>query len=142
MTERPGNDPKEFEVRVKDDLNEAEPKPADLIPLEEESDEPGLQGIKSPTLGKISMEEGIRRLIATGKKQGYITYENFNKFFPEECNSPERIDRVFAVLEQYGIELRDDPVQLDELNADGEGLPEKSMTRCACTSPRWERFPF
>ena len=49
--------------------------------------------------------------------------EAFNRFFPEECNSPERIDRVFEVLETYGIEMRDDPVQIDELG--GDDLPEK-----------------
>ncbi|MFN0058007.1 MAG: RNA polymerase sigma factor RpoD [Planctomycetota bacterium] len=75
---------------------------------------------------KISMDEGILRLKETGKKNGSITYEEFNAFFPEECNSPERIDRVYDVLEKFEIEIKDDPVQLQDLkDADLDGLPEK-----------------
>ncbi|NJR23673.1 MAG: hypothetical protein HC786_16690, partial [Richelia sp. CSU_2_1] len=42
---------------------------------------------------------GLRRLIDTGQKVGFITYESFNGFFPEECNTPDRIDQVYDTLE-------------------------------------------
>ncbi|MFQ5653342.1 MAG: RNA polymerase sigma factor RpoD [Planctomycetota bacterium] len=80
----------------------------------------------SGSKGKISIEEGIRLLVEAGKHTGFVTYESFNSFFPEECNSPARIDQIFAALEEYGIEVRDDPVQIDELRGEGiDGLPEK-----------------
>ncbi|MEM7262711.1 MAG: RNA polymerase sigma factor RpoD [Planctomycetota bacterium] len=75
---------------------------------------------------RISMKEGIRRLIITGKKSGAVTFEEFNSFFPEECNSPERIDQVYDVLEKYEIHVKDDPVQLEDLDDNGNDLtPEK-----------------
>ncbi|MCA8959468.1 MAG: RNA polymerase sigma factor RpoD [Planctomycetes bacterium] len=64
------------------------------------------------------MDEGIRRLIQAGKKRGAVTFEEFNSFFPEECNSPERIDRVYDTLEKYGIRVKDDPVLLEDLGSD------------------------
>ncbi|MEM7166995.1 MAG: RNA polymerase sigma factor RpoD [Planctomycetota bacterium] len=98
---------------------DVEPDILELANLEQEFEE----GSPAPTTStgrgsKISMEEGIRRLIDAGKGTGFVTYEDFNSFFPEECNSPEKIDRIFAVLDKYGIVMRDDPVQLDELGAD------------------------
>lgn len=104
---------------------DVEPDMLDLASIEEELDSE-TDGEAKPSSGKgskITMEEGIRRLIDAGKSQGFVTYEDFNGFFPEECNSPEKIDRVFAVLDKYGIEMRDDPVQLDELG--DELLSEK-----------------
>ncbi|MGE3163727.1 MAG: RNA polymerase sigma factor RpoD [Planctomycetota bacterium] len=110
---------------------DVEPDITDLASLEDELEAERQATANNPAATgsggtpRVSMEEGIRRLIDAGKSRGFITYEDFNGFFPEECNSPEKIDRVFAVLEKYGIEMRDDPVQLDELATDGDLLTEK-----------------
>ena len=56
------------------------------------------------------IDDKLRLLIEEGKRQGGITYERFNEIFPEDCNSPERIDEIFATLEAHDIELREDPV--------------------------------
>ncbi len=75
---------------------------------------------------KVTMDQGVQLLIHTGKKHGAVTFEEFNAYFPEECNSPERIDRVYDVLEKYNIRIKDDPVQLDDLGNDKmDMLPEK-----------------
>ena len=60
------------------------------------------------------MEEGLERLLEIGKAQGHITFEQFNQCFPEECNTPERIDAVYDLLEaampapeyEYAAQLR------------------------------------
>jgi len=100
--------------------------PDERMPLEEIPRIASATDRSSTPREKISMEEGLRRLIDTGQKIGFITYESFNAFFPEECNTPDRIDQVYDTLEKYGIEVRDDPVQIDSLGADdGEGGDEK-----------------
>jgi RNA polymerase primary sigma factor len=72
------------------------------------------------------MEEKIKLLVEEARKDGYVTYDRFNEIFPEDCNSPERIDEVFAALEQNGIDLRDDPVGGGEDGSvPGEVLSEK-----------------
>ena len=70
---------------------------------------------------KLTMREGLRRLVDHGRREGSVTYERFNAFFPEKCNTPERIDKVYDTLEKYDIEVCDDPVQIDELNDDRIG---------------------
>ncbi len=77
---------------------------------------------------KSSIEEKLQLLIEDGKQHGFITYARFNEVFPEECNSPERIDEIFATLDAHGIEIREDTAsgsdgiaEKDEL----DGVPEK-----------------
>ena len=61
------------------------------------------------------LEKKLKQLIEEGKRDGFISYERFNEIFPEDCNSPERIDKIFATLESHGIDLRDEPADLDEM---------------------------
>jgi RNA polymerase primary sigma factor len=74
----------------------------------------------------MKMEDKLRQVIEEGKRDGYITYDRFNEIFPEECNSPEKIDEIFATLDSHSIELRDEPLSASE---DGESTsaeqPEK-----------------
>ncbi len=123
----PGNNNVEVETPDVPELEEKEPDPSHLASIEAE-----LTGAGAPGGGerpgekpRLSMDEGIRRLVNAGKDTGFVTYDSFNQFFPEECNSPEKIDRVFNVLDKYGIEVRDDPVQLDELKNEDDGIPER-----------------
>ena len=72
------------------------------------------------------MEDRLKILIEEGKRDGFITYDRFNEIFPEDCNSPEKIDEVFSALEAHSIELRDDPISgSDEPTIDPEGMSEK-----------------
>ncbi|MCI0650915.1 MAG: RNA polymerase sigma factor RpoD [Planctomycetes bacterium] len=115
------------------EFDEKEPDPQKLASLEvefvlDDADEipiPPRVASSSGEREKLSMDEGIRRLIDTGNSQGFITYEAFNRFFPEECNSPERIDRIYDVLDQYQIDVRDDPVQIDDLKGENDLIPDK-----------------
>ena len=63
-----------------------------------------------PAATKSSFEEKLLLLIDEGKQQGFITYDRFNEIFPEECNSPESIDEIFATLDSHGIEIREERV--------------------------------
>ena len=60
--------------------------------------------------GSNRIEEKLKVLIDEGRREGFITYDRFNEIFPEDCNSPEQIDEIFAALEANEIELRDEPV--------------------------------
>ncbi|MGE4633550.1 MAG: RNA polymerase sigma factor RpoD [Planctomycetota bacterium] len=74
---------------------------------------------------KRTMEEGLARLLEFGKAQGHVTFEQFNNCFPEECNTPERIDQVYELLESLDIEITDDPVKIDELPDEADSTVEK-----------------
>ncbi len=59
-------------------------------------------------MNTTGIEDKLQILIAEGKREGFVTYDRFNEIFPEECNSPERIDEIFATLDSHGIEIRED----------------------------------
>ncbi len=50
----------------------------------------------------------IKKLIAKGKKRGYLTYEEMNEDLPDEAVSPDRLDSLLMTLDELGIELIDE----------------------------------
>ena len=73
------------------------------------------------------MEDKLKLLIEEGKREGGITYQRFNEIFPEDCNSPQRIDEIFAILDAHDIEMRDNKAPDPSANSDSgtSELPEK-----------------
>ena len=73
------------------------------------------------------MEDKLKLLIEEGKREGGITYQRFNEIFPDDCNSPQRIDEIFAILDNHDIEMRDNKVPDPSENSDSgtSELPEK-----------------
>jgi len=54
-------------------------------------------------------QQHLDLLIATGKTQGYLTYDDVNAYLPDEDVSPEKLDHLLIALEERGIELVDKP---------------------------------
>ncbi len=63
------------------------------------------------------MDASVSRLIAKGKKRGFITYEEMNDDLPDEAVSPDKLDSLLMSLDEMGIELLDEA----EAEARGEG---------------------
>jgi len=51
----------------------------------------------------------MQSLLALGRSRGYVTFEEILQFFPEAENDLDRLDEVFAVLLEAGIEVTDAP---------------------------------
>ena len=49
----------------------------------------------------------LRQLIATGREQGYLTYQQVGKYLPDEDNSSEKLDTLLVMLDHKGIALVD-----------------------------------
>jgi len=49
----------------------------------------------------------LAALIAAGKSQGYLTFDQVNEYLPDEAVDPEKIDALLVALEEQGIELVD-----------------------------------
>ena len=47
----------------------------------------------------------IKKIISIGKANGEITYDEINEYLPEKIVNSERIDDVFTLLNQMGIEI-------------------------------------
>ena len=63
------------------------------------------------------MDQELHELIARGKSQGYLTYDEVNAYLPDEDVSPEKLDNLLAALDEKGIEL------LDEAPAEDQPAP-------------------
>lgn len=56
----------------------------------------------------LKMDEGLKALIESGKRKGYLTFSQVNDYLPDEELNAERLDQMLAVLEEQGIELIDE----------------------------------
>jgi RNA polymerase primary sigma factor len=55
-----------------------------------------------------SVDTSIKKIIAKGKKRGYLTYEEMNEDLPDEAVSPDKLDSLLMTLDEVGIELIDE----------------------------------
>src|ERR1700733_10407911 len=51
----------------------------------------------------------LNQLVAKGKTQGYLTYDQANAYLPDEAVNPEKLDNLLMALDEAGIELLTDP---------------------------------
>ena len=54
-------------------------------------------------------DKELQSLIAEGKANGFLTYDQVNLYLPDEAVSPEKLDNLLIALEESGIRLLDEP---------------------------------
>jgi len=55
------------------------------------------------------LEKDLHDLIAKGKTQGYLTYDDVNDYLPDDDVTPDKLDNLLLALDEQGIELVDEP---------------------------------
>ena len=76
-------------------------KPSKTVPAT-----PAEEAKKSPDQ-KVS-KKVIQDLLAKGKKQGFLTYDEINEVLPEDMLSPDMIDETLMLFDDNGIEVVDE----------------------------------
>jgi RNA polymerase primary sigma factor len=76
-------------------------------------------------------------LIATGKSQGYLTFDQVNEYLPDEAVDPEKIDALLVALEDLGVELVDTPPEpvTDRAGAAATAAPAPRRDEPTTTPP-------
>ncbi len=80
-----------------------------------------------------AVESSVKKLLAKGKKRGFLTYEEVNDDLPDESVAPDRLDSLLMTLDEMGIELIDEaeaerrePFAEDEQEAQQDKEDEKT----------------
>ncbi len=74
---------------------------SDVFPQETVEDDPS-------DFEKGISEKVMKNLIAEGKKQGYLSYEDLNKALPEDMLSADQIDETLIMFGDLGIDIIDE----------------------------------
>jgi RNA polymerase primary sigma factor len=86
-------------------------------------------------------EKDLQELVALGKSQGYLTFDQVNEFLPDDVVHPDHLETLLTTLEENGIdvvtEAMDPPFQLngDQLE-DRDRVSEEEDVRETVPAPR------
>ena len=78
-------------------------------------------------------DKELNSLFATGKAQGYLTYDEVNAYLPDDALDPDKLDRLIVELEEQGIDLlterpRIKPTDEKELSLEDDSQPIMALT--------------
>jgi len=62
----------------------------------------------------------LKELVATGKSQGYLTYDQVNAYLPDEAVNPHKLDHLLTALDEQGIALVDEAPSKDRRPGDND----------------------
>src|SRR5580704_5611320 len=69
-------------------------------------------GVRRTQVDHCDME--LSELVAKGKSQGYLTYDEVNDYLPDEAVDPEKLDSLLVALDEMGIELVTEAPEVEE----------------------------
>jgi len=85
-------------------------------------------------------DAGVKKMIKSAKKRGYVTIDELNQVLPSESTSPDQIEDIFAMLNDMGINVieTDEAEEAEEGDDEAEGgeLTEAQSTAVATKPAR------
>jgi len=88
----------------------------------------------------------LKKLIARGKEQGFLTYAEINDHLPEDIVDPEQIEDIIAMINDMGIEVHEfapdaDTLLLNEApaNTDDDDVTEEAAAALAAVDSEFGR---
>ena len=94
----------------------------DPLPRSEPAAAPAATTPVEPAASAAHPDADLARLIAAGRSQGYLTFDQVNDYLPDEAVDPEKIDALLVALDEQGIELVDTP-PVAEARQDNDAAP-------------------
>ncbi len=84
------------------------------------------------------IDKQIKTLVDAGRKKGYLTYDDIHDLIPDDVASPDNLDGILMMLDEQGIELRDEDPEAefaavasggrdDESNSGGKETPQEEV---------------
>ncbi len=67
-------------------------------------------------MGNIKEVQQIKTLIATGKKKGFLTFDEVNKALPSDNNTPEQMEEIIEIFDQLNISIVDGEQDIKDID--------------------------
>ena len=67
-------------------------------------------------------DKDLQELVAKGKTQGYLTYDEVTRYLPDEAMNPEKLDNLLMALDEQGINLVNEAPETEFLDVFPGGL--------------------
>ena len=58
----------------------------------------------------------LKELITKGQAQGFLTFTEVNDHLPSDVIDPEHLDEIIALINEMGIEVHEEPPEVDPLS--------------------------
>jgi RNA polymerase primary sigma factor len=86
------------------------------------------------------LDEQLKEMIATARKQGHLTYSQVNAYLPDEALNPEKLDHLLMAMEEIGLEVIADKPDAVIVPDKKRGRNRKPTRRDLATEDRSRRI--
>ena len=62
----------------------------------------------------------LKKLIALGREQGYLTYSEVNDHLPDDISDPEQIEDIIGMINDMGIMVSEMAPEADDLMVEAD----------------------
>ncbi len=72
-------------------------------------------------------DKDLQELVAKGKTQGYLTYDEVTRYLPDEAMNPEKLDNLLLALDERDINLVNEAPETEYLDIFPGGLHRPTL---------------
>ena len=81
--------------------------------------------------GLAQKQSRLKKLIALGRGQGYLTYSEVNDHLPDDISDPEQIEDIIGMINDMGIMVYESAPEADDLMVEADVTDELAADEAA-----------
>ena len=84
--------------------------------------------------GLAQQQSRLKKLIALGREQGYLTYADVNDHLPDDISDPEQIEDIIRMINDMGITVYETAPDADDLLTNEENTADELAAEAAAAA--------